>query len=98
MVKRGSTCSGEKIKETLFYAAQDHGRLANAGTIADMYEIWQVTTQAWDGKVKGAASQLQRIKTGCSCTFLSLRSFKNISLLWDWNPFPLTERVLCQLS
>ena len=40
MVQRGSTCSGEKIKETLFYAAQDHGRLANAGTIADMYEIW----------------------------------------------------------
>ena len=59
MVQRGSTCSGEKIKETPFHAAQDHGRLANAGTIADMYEICQVTTQAWDGKVKGAASQLQ---------------------------------------
>ena len=81
MVQRESTCSGEKIKETPFHAAQDHGRLANTGTIADMCEIWQVTAQAWDGKVKGAASQLQRIKTGCSCTSLSLRSFKNLSLL-----------------
>ena len=64
MVQRGSTCSGEKIKETLFYAAEDHGRLGNAGTIAHMYEIWQVTTRAWGGKVKGVGpSILQEVLT-----------------------------------
>ena len=88
MVQRGSTCSGEKIKETLFYAAEDHGRLGNAGTIAHMYEIWQVTTQAWDGKVKGAASQ-------CAWLLLAAPGCSWLLLATNYKTFRDKPEVLC---